>query len=666
MNLNLPHQKAIVSLDFETALTSGEASVEFYRPDFRVTSCAISWYDTNNVLRNIYLEKEEFIVHALSALQHRENLIIVHNLAFEYGVLKYRFPKITLNWHADTMRLTQLADGGSLGLSLEACTKRWLPPESHNHKAPYYAYLRETHAIRKGKEGANLHLLPPDMLEAYNVADTNVTLDLYVEITKYFKSIKYDWSFDHQLYTAMCRLVSDSRGAGIKVDRDKLAKSKESLQQDLKALNQGFRDHFAAQIAEIEQENLTALCSRLKTEKGQLANWEKAIDDPKITGFKTSSTAHKKRLFVDKLGLEPKFYTTKGAPSFAKKLLRQWGEGGQMLIKRGTIFQALTQVKRLSEKSEYDGRWHVGLKVAGTTTGRMAGTDGLNIQAMARREERLMGALIPEDDHVFVSVDLSAGEPSVITHFSKDPYYKAAIFDMVGKAPYYDESGVLMIDDIYLMGMSISPMGADKLHDIYHNHQFVVKNTQMNFADAWITDADIVKKFLNEDRAFHKILILGIGYAMGPEKMVLSAFQAGFDLSLKEARQFFKAYWKLIKNVKGLSEMLTEEATRTGYLVNTFGYRSVPDPFYKSLNYFIQSSINGLISCLAMKYAAICPYAQFVTVIHDEIIYMIRKDKLAEAKVLWDNAVKSLNDDLGWSVQIRSGWAEGNNLYEAK
>lgn len=664
--MKLPQQKAIVSLDFETALVSGEASVEFYRPDFRVTSCAISWYDTNNTLQNKYLEGEEPILHLLSILQHRENLIVVHNLAFEYGVLKCRFPNITLNWQADTMRLTQLADGGSQGLSLEASVKRWLPPESHNHKAPYYTYLRDTHAVRKGKEGAHLHLLPSDMLEAYNVADTDVTLALYVEITKYFKGISYDWTFDHQLYQAMCQLVSDSRDTGIKVDRDKLAKSKESLQHDLKTLNLAFREHFAAQIAEIEQENLTALCARLKTEKGQLSNWEKAIEDHKIIGFKTSSTAHKKRLFVDKLGLEPKFYTNKGAPSFAKKLLRQWGEGGQMLIKRGTIFQALVQVKRLAEKAEHDGRWHVGLKVAGTTTGRMAGTDGLNVQAMARREERLMGCLVPDDGHVFVSVDLSAGEPSVITHFSKDPYYKAAIFDMVGKVPYYDDSGVLMIDDIYLMGMSISPMGADKLHDIYHNHKFVVKGIQMSFAEAWVADAEVVKKLLSEDRAFHKILILGIGYAMGPEKMVLSAFQAGFDLSLSQARKFFKAYWKLIQRVKGLSNELTEQATRDGYLVNTFGYRSVPDPLYKSLNYFIQSSINGLISCLAMKYAAICPYAKFVTVIHDEVLYMIPKDKLAEAKVLWDSAVKSLNDDLGWSVQIRSGWVEGNNLYEAK
>lgn len=646
----------------ETALTTGQASVEFYRPDFRVVSIACSWFGDEPQPESLYLEGEEAIGDLLSILAARQYPIIVHNVAFEYGVLLYRFPGVQLNYLADTMRLTQLADGGKLGLGLESCVRRWLPDEHHDHKAPYYAYLRETHGVKPKKEGAHLHLLPPEMLQAYNTADTDVTLRLYERLAAVFAAQDFDWKPDHALYLNTAYLVSQARGAGVLVDREGLANAQESLKTDLIAINQAFRTRFAAEIEEIESQNLTKFVTMRKSERGQVNAWAAAIDTPSLVAFKTTSPLHKERLFCTRLQITPKFFTPSGKPSFAKALLRQWGEGGDLLIKRGTIFQAYSQVKRLAEKSELDGRWHISLRVAGTVTGRLAGGDGLNIQAMARREKRLMGSILPDPGHVFVSVDLSAGEPSVITHFSKDPYYRAAIFDMVGKAPYYDADGVLMIDDIYLMGMSISPMGRDTIRQVFDNETF----NGMSFSQAWLVNADLIKTRLKAERAFHKILILGIGYAMGPDKMALSAFKQGFDLTPQDARKFFKAYWGLISQVKDLNDTLTDVATKTGYLINPFGYRCVPDPLYKSLNYFIQSSINGLIAILCAKFFTICQDAKFVTIIHDEILFQIPIEKAEAAKELMDRAVDSLNDDLGWTVKIRTGWVTGKDMYEAK
>ena len=42
----------------------------------------------------------------------------------------------------------------------------------------------------------------------------------------------------------------------------------------------------------------------------------------------------------------------------------------------------------------------------------MAREKRLNIQGLARREKGLMSALVPKEGHVFVSIDLSAGEPT--------------------------------------------------------------------------------------------------------------------------------------------------------------------------------------------------------------------------------------------------------------
>lgn len=286
----------------------------------------------------------------------------------------------------------------------------------------------------------------------------------------------------------------------------------------------------------------------------------------------------------------------------------------------------------------------------------------LNVQGLARREKRLMDCLVVDPGHVFVSVDLSAGEPTVTTHFSKDPYYMAATFGMVDKEPYYDEQGVLMIDDIYLMTMSVSPIGKARMREVFES-TFDGKT----FQQQWLEDKEVIqKKVLKDERAFHKILCLGLGYSMGPKHMVEAAFKAGHTLSLKDARAFFKAYWSLFKGVQRLGQYLESAYSAQKYLVNPFGYRLYPEPSYKALNYYIQSSVSGIINMLCVKYFTVADYCKFVTVIHDEIIFQVPVDRLAEAKETFNRAVDSLNEDLSWSVKIRCGWVEGKTLYEAK
>ena len=298
----------------------------------------------------------------------------------------------------------------------------------------------------------------------------------------------------------------------------------------------------------------------------------------------------------------------------------------------------------------------------------MAKPARLNVQGLSRRLRPLMTTLVARPGHTFVSVDLSSGEPTVTTHFSQDKYYFAATFGMVGKAPYYDAQGVLMIDDIYLMGMSVSPMGKDLMREV-STRTFTAKDgkTPLSFAEKWLEDKEYIQKsVLAVERPFHKILILGLGYSMGPKHMVEAAYKAGYELSLADAKAFFEAYWKLFSGVKTLGKSLQARFKRLGYLVNPFGYRLVPDKDYKALNYFIQSSVSGVMNVLCAKFFAIAPYARFVTIIHDELITEVPDDKLEEVRIAMDKAVDSLNNDLKWSVNIRTGWAVGKSLYEAK
>ncbi len=285
----------------------------------------------------------------------------------------------------------------------------------------------------------------------------------------------------------------------------------------------------------------------------------------------------------------------------------------------------------------------------------------LNIQGLARRDEGLMGSLIADPGYTLVSVDLSAGEPTVTTHYSQDKNYADACFNMVGRKPFYDENGTLKIDDIYLTAASFSPLGRDRVKEAYQNTYSGVE-----FSEAWLLDADRIKSELKDVRSLHKILVLGIGYAMGPKKMVKSCYDKGYSISLRDAKEFINLYWAWCPKVKYLSDRLQMKFQEQGYLVNDFGYRLIPDKDYKALNYWIQSSVSGIVNILVYKYFSIFPQAQFVTVIHDELIFQVPTELLPQAETAMNQAVQSLNDDLKWSVQIRTGFKTGTNLYDAK
>jgi DNA polymerase I-like protein with 3'-5' exonuclease and polymerase domains len=285
----------------------------------------------------------------------------------------------------------------------------------------------------------------------------------------------------------------------------------------------------------------------------------------------------------------------------------------------------------------------------------------LNIQGLARRDEGLMSSLVADPGYTLVSIDLSAGEPTVTTHYSQDSNYYDACFGMVGKEPFYDESGTLKIDDIYLTAASFSPLGRDivkKATELSYNG--------MAFGEAWLHDSDLVKSQLKAVRNLHKILVLGIGYAMGPKKMVKSCYDKGYSITLTDAKRFVHAYWAWCPKVKMLSERLSQKFAKDGYLVNDFGYRIIPDKDYKALNYWIQSSVSGIMNVLVYKYFSIFPEAQFVTVIHDEAVIQVPTERLEAARIAMDQAVASLNEDLNWSVKIRCGWKPGQNLFDAK
>lgn len=277
---------------------------------------------------------------------------------------------------------------------------------------------------------------------------------------------------------------------------------------------------------------------------------------------------------------------------------------------------------------------------------------------MARKHTPFQQCIMADPGFVFVSQDVVALEPSITAEMSQDPMYMYATLTGIGKRPFY-QGDVLMIDDIYLMSASQFPPTREKMKHIFNS---VLMPTGLSFADQWVLDNEVCKDYTKKTvRNFAKIACLGIGYGMGARKFRTTAEENGTELTYKEAKATIDAYWELFSGLKALRDSLSWQIKRTGFIKNPFGYRCTPDD-YKAMNSFIQSSASGVLDVYCLKLFTMCPYAQFVALIHDEVIFSIPKDLQENLKFDSDLVVKSLNDDLGWSVPIRFGTKIANNF----
>lgn len=288
----------------------------------------------------------------------------------------------------------------------------------------------------------------------------------------------------------------------------------------------------------------------------------------------------------------------------------------------------------------------------------MSRENRLNVQGLSRKEVALMGCIKASPGYVVISSDASAGEPSVTTHFTQDPMYRYATFDGIGKAPFYKNS-ILYIDDIYLMGCSVSPAHKSILQEAFNRPW-----PAGSFPDQWLADPDHVKSTLKSIRFPSKAAVLGFSYGMGAKKSQNTLYEQGFDISFQDCKQFHRNYWTLFSGLRAFSNQLARQVEVDGYLVNPFGYRGVPEP-HKAFNFFIQSTVSGLMHVYLAKLAARAPYAELLTIIHDELLLQIPEDKAVDIQLAIKDATDSLNQDLGWTVNLRFGCAMGKDWYEA-
>lgn len=372
----------IVSLDIETINAEGKADYRWWLPGFKILSIAFSWRGSAGEMKSQFTADPEIIDNWIRGVAKAQTAFVVHNLAFEKGVFETLYPELKFNWHCDTMRLAQLKDNGGdwrdqvfvedvldvsspdLGLGLEAAASRFLHKDLHAHKDERDRYLKTHHKIRS-KQGAHIHLLPEELLERYNIADTVITLELYEALAPELDGI---WQKDWDFYSTRTHLMNQAQRRGILIVSN--------------ALND-YIDQLLDEIDQIEKTFLQFYDDSIKSWSNKM---KKETSD-----FNIGSNKHLKELFCDILGMTGAHLTTKGEsvvkksemireqalksyPSFQSKHLSDWGEGGKILELRRKRLLVLSQAlstRHLALKT--GGRVHPEIRVAGTRTNRVAG-----------------------------------------------------------------------------------------------------------------------------------------------------------------------------------------------------------------------------------------------------------------------------------------------------
>jgi hypothetical protein len=371
-----------IALDIETVDADGIGSFRWWLPGFRILSLALSWRDGFDV-KSWFSTNPNEIKKALLRLEMTKAQLVVHNLAFEKGVFDTHYPAYKLNWYADTMRLAQLHDNGGdwrdlvfnndvldpeaspdLGVSLEAAASRVLGKDLHHHKAERDQFLKETHGIRS-KQGGFIHLLPTDILERYNIADTTVTLELYEQLAPLLSDI---WPKDWELYLSRVNLMNKAYRRGISIDILKLQEYILRIDAEIDAIE--------AQFLNFHSENVLI--------------WSKLYSSLP-TSFNVGSNLQLKQLFVGVLGQTGGHITEKGEklikegvitraeglseyPSFQSKHLSDWGASGEILKQRRKRMLVLSQaLSTLWMAEQGRGRIHPEVRIAGTRTNRVSG-----------------------------------------------------------------------------------------------------------------------------------------------------------------------------------------------------------------------------------------------------------------------------------------------------
>lgn len=288
-------------------------------------------------------------------------------------------------------------------------------------------------------------------------------------------------------------------------------------------------------------------------------------------------------------------------------------------------------------------------------------TPRFNALAMARKARAFMECLRAAPGHLLGGADVSSLEPTISAEFSKDKYYCYATRDGIGKTPFIDDRGVLMIDDIYLMFGSMVPRLGDQIKEAF---------VKENLFAAYMEDKESVTKghpkIKDLRQKIFKPSALGLERGMGWKKLQSDLLEkGGVETTVTEAKGIVKAYWDLFSDLKVLGDSLAIEVEKQGFFTTPFGVAIHCEP-HKGLAFFTQAVGMGVLDLMQAKYYTRVGFDKYVATIHDEMLFQIPEEFKEENTKIFYECLDSLNASLKWSAPIRMAPQYGKSFWDIK
>ncbi|OHA79779.1 MAG: hypothetical protein A2675_04200 [Candidatus Yonathbacteria bacterium RIFCSPHIGHO2_01_FULL_51_10] len=444
----------------------------------------------------------------------------------------------------------------------------------------------------------NSDLTSPTLDDVYAYAKTGVFVDAKKELLSELKKAGLMEVYK-DIEVPLIPIIAEAETRGIKVDATHLNKLSLELHTQLSAAEREVWD---------------------------IAGEEFNINSPKQLG----------EMLFDKLHISVKGLkkTAGGARSTRESELLKLKEGNPV-IEKILIYRELqkllsTYIDTIPKLLDDHARLHTTLNQTGTTTGRMS-SNNPNLQNIPAREgmgTEIRKAFVAEKGHVLAAFDYSQIEIRVLAVLADDPEL-----------------------------VRVFNAGSD-VHASVAAHVFGVKESEVT----------------KDMRRKAKVINFGIIYGMG-----VNALRANLGGTREEAQQFYDAYFQNFPAIGAYFDAVIADARKKGYTTTYFGRRRSLEglrsslPFVRAgaermaMNAPIQGTAADIIK-IAMRKArealdkkGLLAHVHLLLQVHDELIYEIEKDHVAEALPIIKRAMEEAVDfPIPLSINVSTGpsWGE--------
>jgi DNA polymerase I-like protein with 3'-5' exonuclease and polymerase domains len=163
-------------------------------------------------------------------------------------------------------------------------------------------------------------------------------------------------------------------------------------------------------------------------------------------------------------------------------------------------------------------------------------------------------------------------------------------------------------------------------------------------------------------------------YGSGIENVVsLVAKLAKVQITFKQGQSLVNALWSAFPGLYSFNVRLQNQARRQGYITTCMGFKIMaPDNvIHCMLNYLCQTTAAHVMKMflyqiflrLKDKYSWCRPA---VVDVHDATFWMVKEEREAELRLLFDEALFDLNETFKFPIKFRLSTSTGKTLYHAK